>query len=104
MASDKPSSTIKFSELKRVIDGIFSHLENEMKIHELEIGDNLYYDLNIDDKFGDIKTPPEPDVGDLIDDLHFLKKSVEDEKVLPPSIMFMHVAPILKYIAHRIGQ
>lgn len=104
MASDEKMSTINFHDLKVIINKIFDHLEKDVGVTELDIGDSFYHNIDISEKFENFGIPPEPGLGDLIDDLEFLLPLVEQDREMAVSLMFMHISPLLKYIAHRIGQ
>ena len=104
MASDEKISTINFHDLRVIINKMFDHLEHDVGVTELDIGDSLYHDVDISEKFKNFGTPPQPSLGDLIDDLEFLQPLVEQDREMAVSLMFMHISPLLKYIAHRVGQ
>ena len=107
MASDKSKYPLKLSDLRAVINKIFDHLEHDTNIKSIDIWDNYYYEIGIEDSFKEIGVPPtseEIGIGDLVDDWEFLKPLIDKDREMAVSLMFIHVAPILKAIAHRVGR
>ena len=107
MASDSNTHPIKLADLRAVINKIFDHLEFDANVHSLDIWDNYYYEISIDDAFKDIGAPPSADeigIGDLIEDWEFLSPLIKEDREMAISLMFIHVAPLLKAIAHRVGR
>ena len=102
MASDK--NTIKLSELKAVIDKIFQHIQSELEIDEITIDNQYYHEIDLSNVFSDAERLPETSIGDLIADWEFLKPRLAKSEQVAVSMLFIHIAPILKYIAHKIGK
>jgi hypothetical protein len=48
-------------------------------------------------------TPSELDIGQLFDDLEFLLKTLDNEEQAV-SLMFVHLAPLLRYVGEKVGQ
>ena len=107
MASDEKSYPVKLSELREVIGKIFDHIEKDLGIETIDLWDNYYFSLGLEETFKDVGTPidvNEIGVGDLIDDWEFLKPRLKEDREMAVSLLFIHVSPLLKFIAHRIGQ
>ena len=107
MGSDEKSYPIKLSELREVIGKIFDHIEHDLGIETIDLWDNYYYSLGLEETFKEVGIPPNVDeigIGDLIDDWDYLKPLLSEDREMAVSLLFMHVSPLLKLIAHRIGQ
>ena len=102
-SSQMSAKEINISELRSKINLIFDHIERNLEIGVVEIAEDQ--DYYWDSAFASASTnrdPPAPDVGRLRDDLEFLLMLSSAEE--SPSLMLMHVAPLLRYLAHRLGQ
>jgi hypothetical protein len=91
--------------LKKVIDAIFDHIINDVKVEKLTVkGDRDFYWEVPSDKLYDVKeAPPQLDVGKLTDDWEFLQ-SISKDKDQAVALMLIHVAPLLRHIGQEIGQ
>ena len=92
-------------ELKKAVDAIFDHILNDVKVESLTIKDDrdFYWEVPSDKLFAVKETPPELDVGRLVDDWEFLQ-SVCHDKEQAVALMLTHVAPLLRHIGEEIGQ
>lgn len=102
MASDKD---INLEDLRKVINSIFDHLSKDLRLDRLPLEHDYYNTVPLQYTFvesGD-DTEVEPVMGQLYDDLEFLQPLLEGRSDCV-SLMFDHVAPILRYIAFRVGQ
>ncbi|MEQ1671476.1 MAG: hypothetical protein ABL893_11505 [Hyphomicrobium sp.] len=95
---------LSISELREVVNSIFDHIEQEALIKKLSIGgaENLYWGISSDDLFRMEKANPEIDVGSLVDDLELLRPLLVDKKRCV-ALMLIHVAPLLTYLAYKVG-
>ena len=92
-------------ELRQVINLIFEHITNDLKIEKIHIeqNSNMYWDVLEPDLRKLDKSQPDLGIGDLTDDWQFLKAALADESQAV-SLMFLHVAPLLRFVAEKIGQ
>jgi hypothetical protein len=101
MAFDK----IEIKKLRIAFDRIFDHIESDLKIQSVAIGDsqNFYWSFDSDNEAISSANPPAPGVGSLWDDYEFISKLVAADYV-PPSLMLIHLAPLLRHVGQEIGQ
>jgi hypothetical protein len=92
-------------ELKRVVDIIFAHLVEDLKIEEVPIDSehDFYWEVPSDKLFAVSESPKELDIGCLSDDWEFLKRVLSHPEE-GRTVMLQHAAPLLRYIAETIGQ
>ena len=103
----KPSKEIELSELKRAIDMIFNHIQNDLKTTKIRLDHDYYASLDVKEKFevmsvkDDRKFLKNFDIGlgQLYDDWDFLESMMQDNSAV--TFMFEHVAPLLRYIAYK---
>lgn len=94
-------NTINIPELRRIINCIISHVENDLQIKEIDLTEDYYWNIPDDVLYmGEIKED-ELAVGSLYADLDFLMPILGDEKQAFP-LMLIHVAPILRYLALKV--
>ncbi|WP_143326058.1 hypothetical protein [Vandammella animalimorsus] len=92
---------IKISELREMANKIFDEFE-QMGCSEFVLNEDFYWDIHENERY-DLKREPEGcAVGQLFDDIYFLRKMLEGEEAVC-SIMFIHLAPILRYMALHVG-
>ncbi len=101
MATDK--MTVDISHLRLAIDNIFSHIESSLGISEISIEDDYYWNIGLDDLEDMDKRPSVLEVGQLSDDMSFLSSSL-DEGLDSVSFMLVHAAPLLIFLAKKIGR
>ncbi len=94
---------IPLRDLRVIINQIFDHIEKELDIDSIELLHDYYNDLSLNAMFDIEKEPINYEMGQLYDDWEFLE-GLKYEPECSVSLMFDHVAPILRYIAYRIGQ
>ena len=96
---------IDLVELKRVVDAIFGHLLNDVGITKISLSedDDFYWEVPDDRLHAVQKDQPRLDIGRLTDDWEFLSAILKDRKQAV-GIMFMHVAPLLRYISAKAGR
>ena len=95
---------VSIAELRRIVDGLLAHVE---KVHgpEFRLEDDYYWELNSDVMY-DMKKDIEKvdEVGSLGDDWEFLF-NMRDQNIeeVGPSLMLVHVAPLLRHIGEKVG-
>ena len=92
-------------ELKKVIDAIFDHIVNDVKVEKLTIKDDqdFYWDVPSDKLYAVKDAQPQLDVGKLADDWEFLQ-AISKDKSQAVALMLIHAAPLLRHIGQEIGQ
>ncbi|MGV7208681.1 hypothetical protein ACLB1G_12585 [Oxalobacteraceae bacterium A2-2] len=102
MTENSPNA-IHLPDLKQAIDAIFLHMTEVLNIDHVPLDQDYY--LNIPRQLlyeaGDHCPPLE--VGSLFEDLDFINK-VSRNKEDAVSLMLVHVAPLLRYLAYKVGQ
>lgn len=95
---------IDLVELKRVIDAIFDHL-SDIGVTKIAVSkdDDFYWEVPDNRLHAVRKEQPRLDVGRLTDDWGFLSAILKDKK-RAFGIMFVHVAPLLRYISAKAGR
>ena len=93
---------IEIEELRKITNLIFDHIRDDINVSEINLDKDFYWDID-DDKIYDMESKPvEVDVGQLHDDWEFLSKIDNKEEAV--SLMFVHLAPLLRYIGTEVGQ
>lgn len=93
---------IKLPDLRRITDLIFDHIEQDLKISAVPIEEDNYWNVPTEELYDVLKEPAKLDIGQLYDDWEFLTKIQTKEEAV--ALMMIHLAPILRYIAEKIGQ
>ncbi len=98
-----PVNELKTSDLRLAVNMLIDHLENDLNIKAIKLDKDFYWDALPEDFFKtDIK--PQLTMGSLKDDIEFLQSMISNSgSEYAPSLMFMHVAPLMLYISQRIG-
>ncbi|MDO4694913.1 MAG: hypothetical protein Q4A62_09935 [Eikenella sp.] len=92
---------IKIDELRFITNKIFDSFELA-GCFEFSLDEDFYWDVYENERYDFTKTPEGYSVGQLFDDIYFLRKILESEETACP-IMFLHLFPILRYMALRVG-
>lgn len=90
------------SELREISNTIFDHIEEVLSIESVPLTEDLYYEVLGDQKYKISEVSPEYSIGQLSDDLQFLKAIALDKSRATP-LSLMHLAPILEYMAIKIN-
>lgn len=93
---------IKVSDLRKVVDLVFDHIEQDLKISSVPIEEDYYWNIPTAELFDALKDPANLDMGQLYADWEFLTKLETKED--SPSLMLIHLAPLLRYIGEKIGR
>lgn len=92
---------IKVSDHRAVINNIFDHMEQDLKIPSFELEHDFYHDFFTGMEIYNPYVKPESGLGQLYDDWEFLQPLLKDKESSLP-LMFIHVAPLLRYIAQSV--
>lgn len=95
---------IKLDELRQIINLIFDHIKEDLKIEDCPLTENYYWDVSDDLLYAIDKDAEPPSVGSLQDDWDFLKPLLSQDRNQAVSLMLIHAAPLLRYIGRKIGQ
>ncbi|GGC83413.1 hypothetical protein [Undibacterium terreum] len=96
------NKTINLEEFRSVVNAIFSHLIDDLKIKEIELTEDYYWEILESSLYKFDQDPPSPRIGSLADDLDFLSSLLSDKSHAIP-IMFLHVAPVLRFIGQNVN-
>lgn len=100
---DSSKSIVKISDLKTTVDAILSHITDDLGIDSIELDQDLYWEIPEGQLYVLNQNPGNHTMGSLFDDLEFLQPLLTDrDRAL--SLMLLHVAPLLRYLALKIGQ
>jgi hypothetical protein len=94
---------IKLDELQTVVNSIFNHIRSDLRLDEVELTADYYWDIPGSSLYAVGADMEAPTVGSLVDDLEFLRPLLTDQDQAV-SLMLLHVAPLLRYIATKVGQ
>ena len=107
MPGREKNMPIDLAVLRRAFDAIFNHLEHDLRIKALKISDEIMFYWNIADGYSykTGKTAPDFGMGSIQDDYEFVTSMLADMESTKgaPSIMLVHLAPILEFLAKEIG-
>lgn len=92
---------IKVSDLRVLFNAILDNIEGELKIKEVPLREDYYYYVSPEHKYKMNSDPESYSIGQLRDDWGFLKSVVESKETATP-LNFMHLAPILEYLATQV--
>ena len=94
---------IDIDKLQRITDRIFDHIRQDLEIDKISMDQDYYWNIPSAALYDMDNDPKDIDVGQLSDDLDFLLKLPPD-KDQAISLMFIHLAPLLRYIGEKVGQ
>lgn len=92
------NKSINVAQLRSVIDSIFAHMEDELRIEHLDLTEDYYWTISDESLYMGELTKEHITVGSLFDDLDFLTPLLHDKSQAFP-LMFIHVVPLLRYLA-----
>jgi hypothetical protein len=96
---------IDVAKLREITNLIFDHVINDLGVKTVPIGSetDFYWEIPSDHVFVVDGDQPKLDVGRLTDDQEFLA-SIANHKERAVALMFMHVAPLLRFVGEKVGQ
>jgi hypothetical protein len=89
---------IVIDDLRRVINEVLDFIELDLQKKSVPLTKGLYWTVPTDEQYDMTKEPAMLNCGDLRDDLEFLKSNLDDKECALP-LQFLHVAPILRFLA-----
>ena len=94
------SDEIDLAELKELVSGLIDHaIENSSGIVSISPDEDLYWSIDWD-SLSDIRSPPQPSLGRLRDDLEFLRSTKQEDA--RAALCLIHAAALLRYVAKKI--
>lgn len=100
---EKNRQIIEIAELKKIVNMILDRIENDLEIKEVELTEDYYWDVAEKVLYIREDSAAEIYVGSLCEDLEFLRPLLLD-KDRAVSLMLIHVAPLLRYLALKVGR
>lgn len=92
---------ISIQELRVLTDNFFDNIEKDFGASEIPIRQSMYWHVLPDEKYDVNNDPKQLGIGNLRDDLEFLKNILNDkEKAVLPNLY--HLAAILDYLSNGI--
>jgi hypothetical protein len=91
---------INIAELQQITNEFFEHILNVLEIDSIELTESLYWSIHDEEKYKVENQPQNMGLGDLYDDMEFLKHILKDKDQAVPAMM-MHLAPILDYLSTK---
>lgn len=94
------AQNINIQDLKLVVNSLFNHIENTLKVHSITLDEDLYWNIDKSMKYKVDQTPMEDSLslGSLFDDLSELQRVNIDEEYI--NIMyFKYLSSIFSYLA-----
>ena len=94
---------IDVGKLRLITESIFDHIETDLGVESVALDEDYYWVVPDTALYSVDKSPPQLDIGQLSEDLSFLEDLPKDREQAV-SLMFLHLAPLLRYLALKIGQ
>jgi hypothetical protein len=94
---------INVTKLRSITNAIFLHIEKDLQVTSVPLDEDYYWTVAPEELYQFRNAPTNLNVGSLCDDLEFLSPVEGDEK-MAVSLLLLHVAPLLTYLATKIGQ
>lgn len=96
---------IDLKVLKSAVDAILDHLIEDLSIEKVGVDENedFYWDCLREELYDMFKKPVDLGVGRISDDVDFVKL-IERGQSGDISYNLIHVAPLLRYIAEKVGK
>ena len=92
------SVEVSLSDLRSIANNLFDFLEHTMHVQKIVLEADMYWEVLESEKYNLDATPENLGVGQLYDDLEFLRGCLADKSNAAPA-NFQHLAAILGYIA-----
>jgi len=95
---------IELKRLKEAINAVLDHLIDDLKIERVTIDENqrLYWDCPQAELHNMAKKPIDFTVGNLVDDVDFVKTVRRSASGGDVSYNLVHIFPLLRYVAETI--
>lgn len=93
---------IDIEKLRTITNLIFEHITTNLKVKKIELKQDYYWNIPSERLYDMSKDPAEFTAGQLYDDWDFLTKIEDREEAV--ALMFIHLAPLLRYIGEEVGQ
>ncbi len=97
------TKVVGIRRLRAAVDRVLEHIEQDLGISKLGLDDAYYWEVADSSVFQVDRKEPRLDIGDLHDDWGFLRR-VLDGGEQAVSLVLIHVAPLLRYLAIKVGQ
>lgn len=94
------AQSISIQDLKLVVNSLFNHIENTLKVNSITLDEDLYWNIDKSMKYKVDQIPMEDSLslGSLFDDLSELQRLNTDEEYI--NIMyFKYLSSIFSYLA-----
>lgn len=96
-------NNIDLSKLREAVNGILDNMENSLEIKNIAMKKNFYWEVDSDEVYRMDSRPILENVGSLLDDWGFVLAAGRDKSQALP-LVFLHVAPLLRYIAETLSE
>lgn len=97
------AESVEIRRLRACIDRVLDHIEQDLGISTVELNDAYYWEVPDSSLHQVDREAPRLDIGNLHDDWEFLRQ-VADDGDQAVSLMLIHAAPLLRYLAIKVGQ
>ncbi|MFZ0978402.1 MAG: hypothetical protein WAN23_03275 [Candidatus Acidiferrales bacterium] len=96
---------IDLERLKAAVSAIFDHLIEDLKLKTVQIDEkeDFYWHCESPEVYDVSKKPTDLGIGRLSDDMDFVKL-IQRGQSGDASYTLVHVAPLLRYIAEKVGK
>ena len=89
--------------LKAAVNSVLDHLIEDLGLKSIPLEHDNYWDCPAPELYDVSTTPADLTIGSLFDDMQFTR-SVRRGQSGDASINLVHIAPLLRYIADKVGQ
>ncbi|PIE41011.1 MAG: hypothetical protein CSA49_05605 [Gammaproteobacteria bacterium] len=93
---------LKISELREITNLIFDYIQANLNIEAVRLEKDFYWQILDKNLYDPECQPNDFALGQLFDDLEFLKGVLRDKENAVPA-MFMHLAPLLIYLSTQVN-
>ena len=94
---------INIARLRHAIDQLLLHIENDLQQKEVELTEDYYWNIQNEELYLSNEHEFMPTIGSLFDDHEHLMTILEN-KDQTFSLMLIHAAPLLRFLAFKIGK
>jgi len=93
---------IDILELRKITNLIFEHIIDILEIESVELTEDMYWSISPKDLYDIEHEPKNLGIGQLYDDLDFLRNTIKDESAATPPMM-IHLAPIFQFLSTQVN-